>query len=237
MKFIIAKEVFEQVEGACFGMVAARNIDNTKAVPEITGMLEQAVRDGEAYYSGRKVKEAPEILPYREAFQKLGINPNKFMCSIEALLTRVSKGKGLPGINAAVDLGNAISVKHKVPLGAHDADSLANGILEVRLTAPEDTFLPFGETEMEKPDAGEIVYVSNHTVRTRRWIWRQSEAGKITEKTSAIMFPLDGFLHANKDTVIQARDELAALLPKFFGCEVCTGFIDAENREFEAVFT
>lgn len=53
------------------------------------------------------------------------------MCSIEALLTRIAKGKGFPHINAAVDLGNAVSIKHRLPMGAHDLDTIADG-LDVR---------------------------------------------------------------------------------------------------------
>ena len=67
-----------------------------------------------------KVKESPEIVPYREAFRALDINPNKFMCSIEALLTRIAKGKGFPEISPVVDFGNAVSLKYRLPIGAHD---------------------------------------------------------------------------------------------------------------------
>ena len=52
-----------------------------------------------------KIKEEAWIEPYREAFRSLGINPNKFMCSIEALMTRISKGNSISSINPIVDLG------------------------------------------------------------------------------------------------------------------------------------
>ena len=89
--------------------------------------------------------------PTARRFTALGINPNKFLCSIEALLTRIAKGKGFPHINAAVDLGNAVSIKHRLPMGAHDLDTIEDG-LDVRLAQEGDTFIPFGCTEEE--DAG-----------------------------------------------------------------------------------
>ena len=79
------------------------------------------------------------------------------VCSIEALFTRIAKGKGMPHINPVVDLGNAISLKYTLPLGAHDLGDAGDDI-QVRLSRPEDTFLPFGSTEEEAPDAGEVVY-------------------------------------------------------------------------------
>ena len=106
------------------------------------------------------------------------------MCSIEALLTRIAKGKGFPHINAAVDLGNAVSIKHRLPMGAHDLDTIDEG-LDVRLAEDGDTFIPFGSTEEERPDVGEAVYAADREIRTRRWTWRQSERGKITEETNA----------------------------------------------------
>ena len=45
-------------------------------------------------------KNAEEIAPYRDAFKAIGVNPNRYMCSIEALLDRIAKGKGFPHINA-----------------------------------------------------------------------------------------------------------------------------------------
>lgn len=63
------------------------------------------------------------------------------MSSIESMLARTSKGKGLPSISPIVDLGNAISLKYMVPLGAHDIDTLS-GDIEVRFSKQGDIFFP-----------------------------------------------------------------------------------------------
>ena len=156
------------------------------------------------------------------------------MCSIEALLTRIAKGKGFPHINAAVNLGNAVSIKHRLPMGAHDLDTIEDG-LDVRLAEEGDTFIPFGSTEEEVPDVGEAVYACGHEIRTRRWTWRQSERGKITENTKAILFPIDGFSDVNAAEVQAAADELVALLKKYFGegLEIETGTVTKEQPRFE----
>ena len=153
MYYQVAPEVFEKLPAACFGAVAVRGLDNTRRIEELEQLLQENIKACEAYFADKKPKETPDILPYREAFRTLGINPNKFLCSIEALLTRIAKGKGFPCINAAVDLGNAISIGHRLPIGAHDIDSLEGG-LEVRPARAGDTFVAFGETEEETPRRG-----------------------------------------------------------------------------------
>ena len=110
MYYQVSKEFFDKLPNACFGAVAVRGLDNTHDIPELEKMLAGNVAECEAYFTGKKPKETEDILPYRAAFTALGINPNKFMCSIEALLTRIAKGKGFPHINAAVDLGNAVPI-------------------------------------------------------------------------------------------------------------------------------
>ena len=131
MYYQVSKEFFEKLPNAYFGAVAVRGLDNTREIPELEQMLAENVATCEAYFTGKKPKETEDIVPYRTAFTALGINPNKFMCSIEALLTRIAKGKGFPHINAAVDLGNAVSIKHRLPMGAHDLDTIDEG-LDVR---------------------------------------------------------------------------------------------------------
>ena len=132
MYYQVSQEFFDKLPNACFGAVAVRGLDNTHDIPELEQMLAENVAACETYFAGKKPKETEDILPYRAAFTALGINPNKFLCSIEALLTRIAKGKGFPHINAAVDLGNAVSIKHRLPMGAHDLGTIDEG-LDVRL--------------------------------------------------------------------------------------------------------
>lgn len=209
-----------------------RGIDNSKAYPEIERLLTESILTAALHFEGKKVKQEPDILPYREAFRTLGINPNKYLCSIEALFTRIAKGKGMLYINPVVDLENAVSLKYTLPMGAHDLGGNDDDIC-IRLAKEGDTFLPFGADTEETPDVGEVVYAVGEQVRTRRWTWRQSEHGKITADSSDIFFPIDGFNDFNRGNVIKAQTELGSLLKNIFQCETKIGFIDSNNREME----
>ncbi len=232
MKFHVDDVVFDKLPDVCFAVVIAKGIDNSISIDEVSSVLEENAKNCENEFAGLKVKESEAVKCYRDAFTTLAINPNKFMCSIEALLTRIAKGKGMPSINAAVDIANSISLKYKLAIGAHDIGS-AEGDFEVRAARESDSFIPFGSAEKEPVDLGEIVYASGDTVRTRRWIWRQSELGKITTATKDIFFPIDGFKSVNEQALLLARNELAEQLKNRFNCEVLVGFVDSENRSFE----
>lgn len=231
-KFEVAAEVFEKLPTYCLGVVVARGVDNGTANVKVTQMMNDEMNAFVQRMVGVNLKEYPGIQPYRNAFLSLGMNPNKFMCSVEALSKRVQKGNRLPNINPIVDLGNALSLKYCLPMGAHDIEKL-DGDMTVRFSTTEDYFLPMGENEAEQMPDQELVYVSNHTVKTRRWIWRQSDDGKIDEKTGYIFYPIDGFVDANLENVKRATAELAKFLAEEFGCEVKTGFIDSTHTSVE----
>lgn len=232
MQFMVHPQVFEKLPGVCFGMVVAKGVNNQDSLKEIEDLLDQEIEKVRERFKETKVKEHPLILPYREAFSRLGFNPNKFLSSIEALATRIAKGGDFPKINNIVNLVNAVSLKYLLPMGAHDIDQYREDV-EVRFSREGDTFIPFGQREAENVEPGELVYADGSLVKTRRWIWRQSEIGKITEATQNIFCPLDGFRGINHEAVVAARDELAALLKDLFHCEVKTGFIDAANRSMD----
>lgn len=232
MKFKVQNEVFEALPNACFGVVVAKGVNNRGENAAINALLAEKTAFAQNAFAGKKVKEEPAILPYREAFSALGINPNKFMCSIEALFTRIAKGGAMPSISPLVNLNNAVSLAHTLPMGTHDL-GVSELDIELRFATGDDTFLPFGAEAAESVPEGELVYAVGNDVRTRRWAWRQSNNGKITEETSFVFFPIDGFNGINDGEVRAAQTELAQLLKEHFNCEVQTGFVDAANPEME----
>ena len=232
MKFIIQKEIFDKISNLYIGVVVAKGIDNSKNYPKIDKLLEEASDLAEERFLDKKVKEDETIIPYRDAFLNLGINPNKFQCSVEAMFTRISKGKRIPNINPLVNLNNAISLKYTLPMGTHDL-SRSDLDIEMRYAASDDTFIPMGTEEVEKPDDGEVVYAVGNQVRTRRWTWRQSNEGKIDENTSYVFFPIDGFKGINDDKVREAMKELESILKEEFKCEIVSGYVDKDNNTFE----
>ena len=230
MKFKVSKDFFERIPNAYFGVIIVKNFDNKKQSDKITNMLSENMQEALEKLKDVKVKEEPYIIQYREAFKRVDINPNKYMCSIEALLTRISKGKELPSINPIVDLGNALSVKYCLPIGIHDIDNF-KGDIEIRKGKETDTFTPFGGGEIEHPEENEYVYVSGSEVKTRKWTWRQGEKSKITEESKNLFIPIDGF-DTNKDEVLKLQQEMIKFLKENYDVEIESGIVDIDNPEF-----
>lgn len=232
MKFKVSDDFFEKVPNAYFGVIIVKGFDNTKQNDKISKMLQENMKSALENLKDVKVKEENYILPYREAFKAIDINPNKYMCSIEALLTRISKGKDLPSINPIVDFGNALSVKYKLPIGLHDIDNF-KGDIEIRKGKETDTFIPFGGGEIEHPEENEYVYVSGNEVKTRKWTWRQGEKSKITENSKNLFIPIDGFSDINKDDVKKLQKEMIKFLKDNYDVEIESGIVDKEHSKFE----
>ncbi len=125
------------------------------------------------------------------AFRKTGVKPAEFRSSIEAMARRVAKGQELPSINALVDIGNVLSLRHLVPTGGHALDDV-RGDLVLRAATGEETFVPFGGTETEHPLPGEIVFAEGDVVLTRRWSWRQGVHTLTLPESTSIEFNVDG---------------------------------------------
>lgn len=87
-KFIVEEKVFEMLPEYCVGTVVARGIDNGAPRARIETLLDEGMALFSEKYREANVRELKNIAAFRAAFTALGMNPNKFMCSIEALAKR-----------------------------------------------------------------------------------------------------------------------------------------------------
>jgi len=79
-------------------------------------------------YRGKQPADIPGVAETRALFHKLDIDPTKNRPSSESLLRRVLQGKGMPQVNAAVDVCNLCSLEHQIPLGLYDRDKVRHAI-------------------------------------------------------------------------------------------------------------
>lgn len=173
------------------GVVVAYDLKNGKSSPGVIDMLRAAEASVRERLNLEHLTAHPRIASWREAFKAQGIKPNEFRCSVEAMVRRALRDQRLPSINALVDIGNALSLRHLVPVGSHSIDHV-RGNLALRPATGEETFAPFGSDQMEHPSPGEIVFTEGNIVLTRRWSWRQSNHTLTQLDTTAIEFNVDG---------------------------------------------
>src|SRR5882762_8041430 len=77
----------------------------------------------------RGVLASPQVESTRAAYKALGKDPARYRGSAEALLRRVVGGKGLPEINAVVDVINLVSVESRLPVGLYDLGHVVGEIV------------------------------------------------------------------------------------------------------------
>lgn len=153
---------------------------------------------------------------WREVDTAFGSKPSRTRNSAEALARRALSDAGLPRINLLVDLYNAISVAHLIPVGGEDIDHVQGGMRLVRATGDEDFLTAAGGEEVvEHPDAGEVLWRDDAGVTCRRWNWRQGPRTRLTEKTTSGIFLLESLAPMPVADVEAAATELAQLLAEF----------------------
>lgn len=227
--FNVAPQVFDRFPDYIVGWVVARDVRNIGEHTAISALLSEAEDRARLLYAERDVKEEPAIAVWRTAFSTLGWSASKYPASVEAMLKRVSRGGTLPRINPAVDLSNAAALLYLVPVGCHDLESTRD--LQVRPAVTTDYFLPMGEAESEKPATGEIIYVAGDSVRTRRWVWRQSREALVGVEATTLLFPIDGFSTVTASRVESATEFLATICREHLSSDVTTGFISRDQPE------
>ena len=218
MTYSISADIFKRFPGYVRGVVMAWGVRNRPS-PEA---LVQTLREAEESVRGRlKIEllaETPRIKSWREAYRSFGAKPSEFRSSIEALARRVLRGDPLPSINALVDIGNVVSLRHLVPAGGHAIDVLT-GHIALRPATGREEFTPFGSDKMEHPLPGEVIFAEGDTVLTRRWTWRQANHTLTQLETRAIEFNVDGLPPVTPEEVEQACGEIVELLRLFCGGE------------------
>jgi len=172
----------------------------------------------------------PRIAAWREAFRTLGYKPGDFRPSIEALLRRVLRGQELLTINALVDIGTVISLRHLLPIGGHAIDVLTQDIA-LRPATGEEVFIPFGSEELEHPMPGEFIFVEGDVVLTRRWSWRQAQHTLVTPETRALEFNVDGLPPVTRGEVEAICREVSELVTRFCNGDIRVALLTRDQPQ------
>ncbi|GGZ44111.1 B3/B4 domain-containing protein [Streptomyces bluensis] len=211
----VSDDVRALAPGFTHVMIEAHGLVNGPTTEESAALLDDAARRLAVRLDGRAPHEDPHMAAWREVYSAFGSKPSRTRNSAEALARRALSDGGLPRINLLVDLYNAISVAHLIPVGGEDLDRIQGGMNLVRATGQEDfVTVAGGEEVIEHPDAGEVVWHDETGVTCRRWNWRQGPRTRLTEETTSALFLLESLAPMPVADVEAAGAELAELLEK-----------------------
>jgi DNA/RNA-binding domain of Phe-tRNA-synthetase-like protein len=212
----ISNEIFSHFPGYLRGVVVAGDLTNGPSPESLLQLLREAEASVRSKLSLETLIENPHIQPWREAFRSFGAKPSEFRPSIEGLARRALRSDPLPAINALVDIGNIISLRHLLPVGGHSIDDLQNDML-LRLASGAETFVAFGSDQVEHPLAGEVIFAEGQIVLTRRWTWRQGNHTLTLPETSTIEINVDGLPPVTPVEIELACRDVVALVSQFCG--------------------
>jgi DNA/RNA-binding domain of Phe-tRNA-synthetase-like protein len=238
MLFRVEEEVFRMFPNFCRAVVVAADINNSRPCPELEERLKE---QQEKMRQDPAIDPAthPRLMAWKDVYRKFGSNPNKFTPSIVFLAKQAKSGKSVRSISPAVDAFNLISMKHIVPSGGDDMDSV-EGDVTLGLALSDETFAPiFKPEEIEHPDAGEVIYVNRRTKRVlcRRWNWRNADFSKILPGTRNLAINVDGMQPAiGRPELEEAAETLKQLLIQYCGGAISILYLDNHHREAAASF-
>lgn len=158
------------------------------------------------------------LAAWADVFRKFGAKPQRTPCSAEALRKRVLREGTLPSIDPVVDLYNAISIQHAVPVGG---ESLAAYAGSPRLVVADGSELfdtiKDGQPAHESPERGEVVWRDDLGVTCRRWNWRQGVRTRLNSDARRMWFILESLpampLQSLHDAGEHLAEELHRMMP------------------------
>ena len=229
-KFIIEDDFWELFPNAKIGIITCNGIDNTiKDENQYKDMLSQGEKEALSHLPNVEFSSNEVIKVWRDAFKKFKTKKGA-RSSIEALLKRVSTGKGLGTINPLVDIYNSISLKYAMPCGGEDMDKFIGDIRLTKATGDE-SFITLGSDKSEPPYEGEIVYKDDEGAICRCWNWRESVRTMLTEDTKNAFLCIE-LVDENREKEFEnALKELSQLVEENLGGKSEISILHINNKE------
>jgi DNA/RNA-binding domain of Phe-tRNA-synthetase-like protein len=204
-------------------IIYACNLSNGPSDEWSTMLLRQAEQQQRERMSLDMLSTNPAIYAWREAYKSFGAKPKKYLSSLESLLARTLKGQDIPPINGLVDVYNAISVKHLLPVGGEDWEQLTSDLVLTVATGSEPfVAMQEGVETVTYPEPGEIIWADRTGVTCRRWNWRQGLRTRLTEETRHVYFVLDRLAPYSLEALKAAGEELKQTLQHRFPTSTIT---------------
>ncbi|WP_415296532.1 B3/4 domain-containing protein [Clostridium perfringens] len=229
-KFIIEDDFWELFPNAKIGIITCNGIDNTiKDENQYKDMISQGEKEALNHLPNEEFSSNEVIKVWRDAFKKFKTKKGA-RSSIEALLKRVSTGKGLGTINPLVDIYNSISLKYAMPCGGEDMDKFIGDIRLTKATGDE-SFITLGSDKSEPPYEGEIVYKDDEGAICRCWNWRESVRTMLTEDTKNAFLCIELVDEKREKDFENALKDLSQLVEENLGGKSEISILHINNKE------
>lgn len=204
--------LLDQYPTICGGVIDARGLTNGPTPPALAEAFAEEQARTLDRIGDTPLSEIESLSAWRRAFSQFGVKPTQYRSAAEALLRRLTKKGDIPTLNLLVDLGNLVSIRYGLPVAVFDWRTAAPPVT-VRFARGDERFTPLGESGLEHPEPGEVIFVdAADLVSARRWCWRQSGPSAAGPATRDALITVEAHHASGPDDVRAAVDDLLTLL-------------------------
>ncbi len=222
-QFVTEDSFWELFPEARIGVVVAHDMRKADEVTEedakaIRQRLTEANAAADQHLTSNTISQNEVVAVWRDAYQRFKTKKGA-RCSVENLLKRVLKGNPVGSINPSVDIYNAISLKHALPVGGEDIDTM-EGDIRLGITQGGDGFLALGDEEEAPTLEGELCYRDDAGAICRCWNWRDGVRTALSDDSRKAFLIIESVDPARADALQAAIDELAEMMEAYLGASI-----------------
>lgn len=220
---MIQVSISEEVSNACPDLqvlVIACQVRNSEPDERLWQEIEAEEAAVRATVKLEQINKWLPIQATRQAYKRLGKDPNRYRPSAEALRRRILRELSLYKVDTLVDLINLVSIRSGYSIGGFDADKIEGGKLVLGVGREGELYHGIGRGELNI--AGLPVY--RDAIGGIGTPTSDEERTKIGLGTTSLLMILNGY--SGLDGLIDAGKYAAGLLSKY---------VSATNIEMELV--
>ncbi|NPA36334.1 MAG: hypothetical protein GXO47_05745 [Chlorobi bacterium] len=206
---VISENIKEKLPDLILGVLKF-NVRTEPSSGELKQMLDNRVKELEKILTPESIRETETVKANKDAYRKLGKDPNRYRPASESLMRRVANGKGLYFINNVVDILNLISINTGYSICGYDYDKI-NGDITFGIGEKNEPYEGIGRGMLNieklpvfRDDTGAFGTPTSDSVRTM-----------VTEDTTTFLMIIIGF--GNEDKLRETMEETKALYENHAG--------------------
>ncbi|MGR8024658.1 MULTISPECIES: B3/4 domain-containing protein [unclassified Burkholderia] len=221
-QFRVSDAIDDAYPEATIAVIVALGLNNSPSNDESSKALADAAAALHTVVDADGLRDHPKIACWHDIYKRFNAKPRKYPCSVESLARRALRPDStVPTINRLVDFYNALSLRHLVPIGGEDLDTL-QGTLELRPATGRESFDIADDSSADHvivPE-GEVIWTDDLGATCRRWNWRQGRRTRLTEETKNAYFIIDSAVPSTGGKeIVQIVEELIDILRVHAGAE------------------
>jgi len=206
-KINISEEIKTVLPDLILGIMEIE-VTTSPSSEEVTEIINNRVKELETILTPESIREMESVKANKDAYRKLGKDPNRYRPASEALLRRVANGKGLYFINNVVDILNLTSINTGYSICGYDIDKI-DGEITLGIGEKDEPYEGIGRGSLNierlpvfRDTAGAFGTPTSDSVRTM-----------VTEETTHFLMIIIGF--GNKPAIEKALNNTATLYQKY----------------------